>query len=522
MDTDNATKRQSPRTESYDQKLEHRAAKHECLRDRNNVTSCRSPGTPQESEWKSNMRRKRQREFQKRRQINSEASLPAPAKDTAPKEKLTLRGNRRKVPLIHRQSLVTSEDLGITWPDINALAQAAWTSSVDTGQEHHTGMTSSIPDTASSTATLKEGGSPQRRGVRTCEGVQTNQKSRHLSLSDFSSQTECGYVTIKEEDLIQLGEYLKEALWREEALKQKLALLQRDTSNLLLYCDKMWRACFKEDLMNCKIGALESQLQVCVQRFSKDEGKRLLMMMEEQFRLEEERTVACLQRITEEKTQAVERVFSLERALERVQEESNHWRQLHEEQGSACAQLRVSLHQSSDQIHSLQGQLESALHEKVLQENLLQLQDQYTSLHHHATSLEQDQPCAYNKDQNSSTAPVSISGHQSTDQAPCHGGRQNTMVVPELSTTDHNSHPGLRAPQQGTARNKRGMRCHILRAAFCLFVLILFLVAMTFLWFHHPMNKEELEKLYQIMENFAERCIQEVTSLEYPKCFRPI
>ena len=35
-------------------------------------------------------------------------------------------------------------------------------------------------------------------------------------------------------------------------------------------------------------------------------------MMEEQFRLEEERTVACLQRITEEKTQAVERVFSLE------------------------------------------------------------------------------------------------------------------------------------------------------------------------------------------------------------------
>lgn len=125
MDTDNATKRQSPRTESYDQKLEHRAAKHECLRDRNNVTSCRSPGTPQESEWKSNMRRKRQREFQKRRQINSEASLPAPAKDTAPKEKLTLRGNRRKVPLIHRQSLVTSEDLGITWPDINALAQVS-------------------------------------------------------------------------------------------------------------------------------------------------------------------------------------------------------------------------------------------------------------------------------------------------------------------------------------------------------------------------------------------------------------
>lgn len=48
------------------------------------------------------------------------------------------------------------------------------------------------------------------------------------------------------------------------------------------------------------------------QRFSKDEGKRLLILMEEQFRLEEERTVASLQKITEEKTQALDKIISLE------------------------------------------------------------------------------------------------------------------------------------------------------------------------------------------------------------------
>lgn len=132
MESDSALKRQRLRTESYERKLEHRAAKHECLRDRNNVTTCRSPGTPQESEWKSSMRKKRQREFQKRRQISNEATSlvanatsPAIGKDKGPKEKVTLRGNRRKVPLIHRQSLVTSDDLGITWPDVSALAQVS-------------------------------------------------------------------------------------------------------------------------------------------------------------------------------------------------------------------------------------------------------------------------------------------------------------------------------------------------------------------------------------------------------------
>ncbi|XP_062402104.1 uncharacterized protein LOC134092931 isoform X2 [Sardina pilchardus] len=448
METDNVLKRQWLRTESYDQKLEHRATKHECLRDRNNVTSCRSPGTPQESDWKRNMRSKRQREFQKRRQISSEAALAAGGKDTT-QEKVTLRGNRRKVPLIHRQSLVSSQDLGIIWPHISASAETSWMSSTGAEQEHDTGMMSGVFDLTSSTGFL-EGGTPLR-SVWTSEGAQNNRGSNHISRSDFSCQTECGYVTIKEEDLFQLGEYLKEALWREETLKQKLALLQQETSTLLTYCDKMWRACFKEDLMKCKIGALESQLQVCAHRFSKDEGKRLLILMEEQFRLEEERTVASLQRITEEKTKALDRVISLERAVERAQEESNHWRHLHEEQGLLCAQLRASLQQSSDQILTLQSQMEkAALHEDLLQEQLQQLQEQY------ATSLEQDQHCVHKKDTNASTAP--LSGHHSTTQAHHHKGRLNAMAVSELSATDHNCQPGVKAPQQGTTGHKRGMR----------------------------------------------------------------
>lgn len=510
MEIDNVLKRQL-RTESYDQKLEHRAAKHECLRDRNNVTSCRSPGTPQESEWKSIMRRKRQREFQKRRKISSEAALAAGGKEATQKEKVTLRGNRRKMPLIHRQSLVSSQDLGIIWPDINAFAEASQMSSTSSKSEHDTVRSSCSPDITSSTGSFLDGEILLRRGVKTFEGVPNNKRSKAVSVSDFSCQTECGYVTMKEEDLIQLGEYLKEALWREESLKQKLALLQQETSTLLTYCDKMWRVCFKEDLMKCKIGALESQLQVFSQRFSKDESKRLLILMEEQFRLEEERTVASLQKITEEKTQALDKIISLERATARAQEEANHWRQLHEEQRLMCAQLGASLQQSSDQLLTLQSQMErSALHEALLQEQLQELQDQ------NAFSLDQDQLCVHQQDKNSSTAP--LSSVHGTDQMRYHKGCKKAISEgPALSTTDHNSQPVVKASTQ----NKKGMRRYILRTGLCLFLLVLFLVAMTFLWFHHPMNREELEKLYLIMEDFAERCQQEMTSQEYPRCFKP-
>ncbi|XP_063072045.1 TRAF3-interacting JNK-activating modulator-like [Engraulis encrasicolus] len=527
MESDSALKRQRLRTESYERKLEHRAAIHECLRDRNNVTTCRSPGTPQESEWKSSMRKKRQREFQKRRQISNEATSlvanatsPAIGKDKGPKEKVTLRGNRRKVPLIHRQSLVTSDDLGITWPDVSALAQASWMSQANMDQEDELGVTvGSIPDTTTGVA---DGGDSWRRRGRSRDRVQNNQRNRHVSVSDFSSQTECGYVTIKEEELIQLGEYLKEALWREDTLKQKLVLLQKETSTLLTYCDTLWRAYFKEDLLKCKIGALESQLQVCSQRFSRDEGKRLLMLMEEQFRLEEERAVASLQRASQDRARALEKVACLERALERAQEESSHWQQLHEEQVPSCNQLRLSLQQTSDQMLSLQSQMEkSALHEVRLQEQLQQLQDQYDLLCDASSPLEQDQPCAQQRTDHNSAAPVSE--QHCTDQVHHHTVKQISTVRAELpTTTDHNSQPGVQTVQSDTARKKRGMRRHILRAGCCLLLLLLFLVAMALLWFHHPMNKEELDQLYLIMEDFAERCLQEMTSPDYPKCFKPI
>lgn len=57
----------------YDKKLEERAERHDCLRGRNNVTSCRSPTRERDTKWiKYEIQYKRDLEFQRRRSISPE------------------------------------------------------------------------------------------------------------------------------------------------------------------------------------------------------------------------------------------------------------------------------------------------------------------------------------------------------------------------------------------------------------------------------------------------------------------
>uniref|UniRef100_A0AAY5L279 Uncharacterized protein n=1 Tax=Esox lucius TaxID=8010 RepID=A0AAY5L279_ESOLU len=364
MEIQKTLRTRRPRRESYDQKLEQRAAKHEVLRDRNNTTTCRSPGHKLEADWKSEMQQKRQMEFQRRRNISQTATPQVDERESNKETKVTMRTNRQRVPLIHRQSLISAEELGITWPNVHSIEKATWI-----------------------TSPTLHGTEEQNKTVnKQCGLVKL---SSQLEQRNACCQTEYGYITVKEADLLQLAEYLQEALWREDSLKQKLAALQRTTSTLLLSHDNVWKNCYKEDKMKGKIGALESQLKICVQKLSRDGAKMLLLQSEQQRQELEEVAVATLQRVTDQKTKAQDRAHSLEMALQTTQAESSQWRERYEEERRKCTHLRTSRAKNIDHINLLQSQLESVTgQEATLQKQLLQHQQTKADLHMKINILE--------------------------------------------------------------------------------------------------------------------------------------
>ncbi|XP_036386636.1 TRAF3-interacting JNK-activating modulator [Megalops cyprinoides] len=396
MATQKAAKQRWLQAGSYDQKLEQRATKHECLRDRNNITTCRSPGKQRDAEWRSELQRKRQMEFLKRRQIGHASAPPAPQEERNREPKVVLRSKQRRAPPVNRRSLIMAQDLGITWPDMNSLEQAQWLNAAALRKNEDRPVYQQTSNRASLKFLLNRERFPQQSRVaeRRDRGVQTDQSaltnSQH-GQRDSSSQTECGLITVQESDILQLADYLKEALWREETLKQKLALLQHSASALLGSFDNLWMTRCNEDILKSRIGALESQLQVCAQKFPRDGVKKVMLQMEEQRRESEEKALEALQRATTEKAEAEKKAESLEEALQAAQAELERWRGLYGELKESCGQLRRSDEESTDQLHLLQSQLERARGQEAdLRAQLEVLQRDGDELRSQITLLEDD------------------------------------------------------------------------------------------------------------------------------------
>uniref|UniRef100_A0A3B3T349 Uncharacterized protein n=1 Tax=Paramormyrops kingsleyae TaxID=1676925 RepID=A0A3B3T349_9TELE len=245
-----ATTRRSERN-GYDQKLDQRVAKHEFLRDRNNVTSCRSLARRHDAEWRrAELQQKRQTEFWKRRQIEPTVVPSAIEEDVQNPPKVILREKTRKADPLDRRSLVMAEDLGITWPDVTSIEKQS-------------------------------------------EVVSMWCVNLHLPAA-------------------------KEALWREENLKQKLVILQKSTSTLTMSSDKLWTVslacttCSSLPSAPCIPTKIQLHLHLFYIEFRWDGVKKLMLQMEEQKRTYEEKALEALQKAIDEKVQAEKQAESLE------------------------------------------------------------------------------------------------------------------------------------------------------------------------------------------------------------------
>ncbi|XP_013988509.2 TRAF3-interacting JNK-activating modulator isoform X2 [Salmo salar] len=505
-------RRRRPQMESYDQKLEQRAAKHEFLRDRNNVTTCRSPGHKLEADWKSEMQHKRQMEFQRRRQFVQAATPQADEKDSNKETKVTMRTNRQRVPLIHRQSLISAEELGITWPDVHSIRKASGITSPPQGTggqnktgQHHSGFSQTFSHT-SQQPTLRKCMDIRDRVQQEKSGLVSNQ----LHQRNAFCQTEHGYITVNEADLLQLAEYLQEALWREDSLKQKLSLLQHTTSTILLSQDNVWKICCKEDRMKVKIGALESQLKICGQRLSRDGAKMLLLQSEQQRQEVEEMAVAVLQRVTDQTNKAQDRAHSLEMALQTAQVQSSQWRERYEEERIKCTQMRKSLVQNIDNINLLQSQLEGVKgQEATLKSQLLQHQHTEAELHLNISLLEHNLHTCRTQDT------WRQQQEDTKKQQEIVKGRQQDSIEHPLDEQFHpamSHHSNTKQSMMETNIHRRERRCCPWFILLSLFLVVTVAAILTLLLADIATRRKQLWELYQVLQERTEKYLYDITS----------
>ncbi|XP_061908162.1 trichohyalin-like isoform X4 [Entelurus aequoreus] len=332
----------------FDHKLEIRAEKYEQLRGRTNVTSCRSParddGTAQ---FTHRLKERRQAEFLKRR-----SRSPLDFKET-----------RR----------------GSSSPETFSGSSCSPHSSLNTNYRVTTTMMMMKEDEASSSL-----------GDVTMErGTHDTKHSANTSREEASVQTDrSGLVTVKESDVLQLQDYLQEALWREEAIKKKL---EESTAQFLNSSNIIWKARCSEEVLRNRIKVLEVQLQACLQKFPKDATRKLVLQMKKQKVMYGEKT----HKVTEEKHEAGQE------ALITAKVDVLKMQSLYEELKLTSENLRQQQDLRTDQLRQQQVQIElSRCREAALTEELVSQRQDMKELQFSMGLLEEYNQFLRDKEQN--------------------------------------------------------------------------------------------------------------------------
>ncbi|OPJ89101.1 TRAF3-interacting JNK-activating modulator isoform A [Patagioenas fasciata monilis] len=353
----NQPQKRRPRRESYDEKCERRHEMRENLRRRNNVTTCRHLGRGADASPQS----PRHREFLRRRNLVGDAGRTSLGQEPG-----------GHVPMGPSSQVE---------PGAPVLPQHP--RSCSTFPPAHSPLSLSVPLGISAETTPRRGASVNTQGTQTLTNASAGVK-------DSSQQTDCGIAVLNKE-MLQLSNYLKEALHRELLLKQKMVILQELFSTLLQASEKSWQGQLNEDKLKCKLRALENQLQACTQSYSKECVKKILVEMEDQKQTYEQKAKEALQKMLEDKLQAEQQLQNSQRSLAATREDLAFWKEHYTTLKAELTKVTTAHTELQNSFHVLQSELQQTSAQKEQLERALgTLQSEHTVLRQRASALRDD------------------------------------------------------------------------------------------------------------------------------------
>lgn len=180
--------------------------------------------------------------------------------------------------------------------------------------------------------------------------------------------------TVGLEELYALNSYLQEALQRENQLEKKLHSLQRLLDDLRKSCDLGWKALIDEDRLLSRVEILECQLQTYAKNATEDILREELRKLQEDKINYQGTAKQGLQKVLEEKLEAVQKLQDLENSKASVEMQCNGLKQLLARSQQDLKELAQKYSQQSVKLNSTEEQHQEVL--QALEEEKKQLQSQ--------------------------------------------------------------------------------------------------------------------------------------------------
>uniref|UniRef100_A0A452GP51 Uncharacterized protein n=1 Tax=Gopherus agassizii TaxID=38772 RepID=A0A452GP51_9SAUR len=375
--TETSPRRCKRLSESYDEKCERWQRTRESLWRRNNVTTCRHVRQCQKKEAEEQSQSPRQKEFLKRRNLATEEE----------KKQVRFLTGTPVSPRLECATGIPKE--ASSWMDLRSPTSLQ---NYRTSMVHHKHPQHSLNDSRmqnwhscgiSSQNILPKDISKLSRGTQTLTDSSAIKKNS-------SQQTDCG-IAVLDKEIIQLSNYLKEALHRELLLKQKMVILQELLSTLLQASEKSWKGQLNEDKLKGKLRALENQLHTCAQNYSKDSVKRILMEMEDQKQTYEQKAREALQKLLEEKLQAEQQLQNTQRTLAVTEDDCALWKKHYDTLKTEWSETVTKHTELENKLHVLQNQLQWAdTQNDQLYQTLRNLESEREDLYSRIEALQAD------------------------------------------------------------------------------------------------------------------------------------
>ncbi|XP_063092875.1 TRAF3-interacting JNK-activating modulator isoform X2 [Cavia porcellus] len=339
--------------ESYEAKCERRQETRESRRWRPNVTTCRQVGKALRTQQREQLRRARQLQFFRRRNLEVEEKSQAQCLQ-AKKQGHSRRAGQTAV---FKESLSCSKRITAPEQQVTGTSSKVFPVQCHPPSSVHRDLAEHY---SSKAGALLPRDSPIKKPPKRHCGTQTKAEDTQPTIkNDASQQTNCG-VAVLDKEIIQLSEYLKEALQRELVLKQKMLILQDLLSTLIRASDSSWKGQLNEDKLKGKLRSLENQLYTCTQKYSPWGMKKVLLEMEDQKNNYEQKAKESLQKVLEEKMGAEQQLQSTQRSLALAEQKCEEWRSQYEALKEDWRTLEAQHRELESQLHVLQSKLQGA------------------------------------------------------------------------------------------------------------------------------------------------------------------